>query len=184
MAALHSFSLAPCGPSPRRSGFGRAGGGGLGGGSAARHANECCHSSALDDAPAFRRSTRGSYCGFDPASSASGQVSRDRRRMLFRNRNPGAAAAPRAPALVPGDMMPEAAPARPAKPRGSTAPAPHYGSHPECVPDMSGLTWRNSNRDIMSIKKGHNKRIFCMCALLFPLVPATRLRSPGELRRV
>ena len=36
--------------------------------------------------------------------------------------------------------MPEAAPARRAKPRGSTAPAPHFGSHPECVPYMSGCS--------------------------------------------
>jgi len=30
-----------------------------------------------------------------------------------------------------------AAPARSASPRGSTAPAPHFGSHPECVPRTS-----------------------------------------------
>ena len=47
---------------------------------------------------------------------------------------PSAVAAPHASAVVPKGMMPEAAPARVASPRGSTALAPHCGSHPECVP--------------------------------------------------
>ena len=54
---------------------------------------------------------------------------------------PSAVAAPHASAVIPKGMMPEAAPARVASPRGSTALAPHCGSHPECVPgerDSSG----------------------------------------------
>jgi len=47
---------------------------------------------------------------------------------------PSAVAAPHASAVVPKGMMPEAAPARVASPRGSTALAPHFRSHPECVP--------------------------------------------------
>ena len=54
---------------------------------------------------------------------------------------PSAVAAPHASAVIPKGMMPEAAPAQVASPRGSTALAPHCGSHPECVPrerDCSG----------------------------------------------
>ena len=47
---------------------------------------------------------------------------------------PSAVAAPHASAVVPKGRMPEAAPARVASPRGSTALAPHFRSHPECVP--------------------------------------------------
>ena len=47
---------------------------------------------------------------------------------------PSAVAAPHASAVVPKGMMPGAAPARVASPRGSTALAPHFRSHPECVP--------------------------------------------------
>ena len=54
---------------------------------------------------------------------------------------PSAVTAPHASAVVPKGMMPKAAPARVASPRGSTALAPHCGSHPERVPrerDCSG----------------------------------------------
>jgi hypothetical protein len=47
---------------------------------------------------------------------------------------PSPVTAPHASAVVPKGMMPKAAPARIASPRGSTALAPHCGSHPECVP--------------------------------------------------
>ena len=47
---------------------------------------------------------------------------------------PSSVAAPHASAVVPKGMMPGAAPARLASPRGSTALAPHFRSHPECVP--------------------------------------------------
>jgi hypothetical protein len=47
---------------------------------------------------------------------------------------PSPVTAPHASAVVPKGLMPEAAPARIASPRGSTALAPHHGSHPECVP--------------------------------------------------
>ena len=53
---------------------------------------------------------------------------------------PSPVTAPHASAVVPKDLMPEAAPARVASPRGSTALAPHFGSHPECVPRMSELS--------------------------------------------
>jgi hypothetical protein len=44
---------------------------------------------------------------------------------------PSPGKAPPAAALVPQRMMPGAAPARIASPRGSTVPAPRSGSHPE-----------------------------------------------------
>jgi len=49
---------------------------------------------------------------------------------------PSPVAAPHGPVVVPASMMPGAAPARVASPRGSTALAPHHGSHPECVPRL------------------------------------------------
>src|SRR5580704_8302577 len=52
---------------------------------------------------------------------------------------PSPADAPRAPAVIPADMMPEAARERFARPRAGTAPAPHLRSHPECVPSLGGL---------------------------------------------
>jgi hypothetical protein len=47
---------------------------------------------------------------------------------------PSPVEAPHASAVVPKRMMPKAAPAQVASPRGSTALAPHFRSHPECVP--------------------------------------------------
>jgi hypothetical protein len=47
---------------------------------------------------------------------------------------PSPVTAPHASAVIPKGMMPKAAPARIASPRGSTALAPHCRSHPECVP--------------------------------------------------
>jgi hypothetical protein len=46
---------------------------------------------------------------------------------------PSPAAAPRAPAVIPADMMPEAARERFAKPPAGTALTPPSGSHPECA---------------------------------------------------
>ena len=47
--------------------------------------------------------------------------------------------APSASAVLPKGMMPEATPAQVASPRGSTALAPHFRSHPECVPRWQSL---------------------------------------------
>jgi hypothetical protein len=47
---------------------------------------------------------------------------------------PSPVEAPHTSAVVPKRMMPKAAPAQVASPRGSTALAPHFRSHPECVP--------------------------------------------------
>ncbi len=52
---------------------------------------------------------------------------------------PSPAKAPPASVVVPKRMMPRAAPARVANPRGSTALAPHTGSHPECAPLVSEI---------------------------------------------
>jgi hypothetical protein len=46
---------------------------------------------------------------------------------------PSPAAAPRAPAVIPADMMPEAARERFARPPAGTALTPPSGSHPECA---------------------------------------------------
>ena len=51
---------------------------------------------------------------------------------------PSPAAAPRAPVVMPADMMPEAARERFARPRAGTAPAPHLRSHPECTLRWAG----------------------------------------------
>jgi len=48
---------------------------------------------------------------------------------------PSPAEAPRAPVVMPADMMPEAARERFARPRAGTAPAPPSGSHPKCAFD-------------------------------------------------
>jgi len=85
---------------------------------------------------------------FDIAGSASGHASWDAdktrdpkitrssksRRALPALSCPSPVTAPHASAVVPKGLMPEAAPARVASRRGSTALAPHCGSHPECVP--------------------------------------------------
>jgi hypothetical protein len=85
---------------------------------------------------------------YDIAGSAPGHASwdanervieKDRaqaksRRALPAPSCPSPVTAPHASAVVPKGLMPEAAPARIANPRGSTALAPHCGSHPECVP--------------------------------------------------
>ena len=52
---------------------------------------------------------------------------------------PSAVTAPHASAVVPKGMTPEAAPARIASPRGSTALAPHCRSHPGMRPSMSEI---------------------------------------------
>jgi hypothetical protein len=51
---------------------------------------------------------------------------------------PSPAEAPRAPAVIPADMMPEAARERFARPHAGTAPAPHLRSHPECALRWAG----------------------------------------------
>ena len=51
---------------------------------------------------------------------------------------PSPAAAPRAPVVMPADMMPGAARERFARPRAGTAPAPHLRSHPECALRWAG----------------------------------------------
>ena len=51
---------------------------------------------------------------------------------------PSPAEAPRAPAVIPVDMMPEAARERFARPHAGTAPAPHLRSHPECALRWAG----------------------------------------------
>ena len=86
-------------------------------------------------APAFRRFTAAlagtvtSRLSFRPCFLERGH---NGRYPLFRR--PSAVEAPHASAVVPRRMMPKAAPARVASPRGSTALAPHFGSHPECAP--------------------------------------------------
>jgi hypothetical protein len=52
---------------------------------------------------------------------------------------PSPAAAPRAPAVIPADMMPEAARERFAKPPAGTAPAPHLQIASGMRPSMGGL---------------------------------------------
>jgi hypothetical protein len=47
--------------------------------------------------------------------------------------------APRRPVVMPAERWPRAARERFARPRAGTAPAPHSGSHPECVPRSSRL---------------------------------------------
>ena len=51
-------------------------------------------------------------------------------------------------------LMPEAAPARIASSRGATALAPHFGSHPECVPRMSEMR-RNATLSVTTINDCH-----------------------------
>jgi hypothetical protein len=86
-------------------------------------------------APAFRRFDRGSRRDSHPCSTP-GHVSWDleSKGALPALSRPSPVTAPHASAVIPKGMMPEAAPARVASPRGSTALAPHCGSHPECVP--------------------------------------------------
>jgi hypothetical protein len=119
---------------------------------AARHADECtpsAHSSACGARPPSGASTAALARDFDIAGSASGHASWDADKCVIRKSGsrtaksrralpalscPSPVTAPHASAVVPKGLMPEAAPARIASPRGSTALAPHYGSHPECVP--------------------------------------------------
>jgi hypothetical protein len=111
-------------------------------------------------APAFRRYAAALVRNSDIPDPAPGHVSWERgrthdprsvrgesRRALPALSCHSPVTAPHASALVPKDLMPEAAPARVASPRGSTAPAPHFGSHPECVPRMSGISIRNQIQD-------------------------------------
>src|SRR6202795_4924515 len=52
---------------------------------------------------------------------------------------PSPAAAPRAPAVIPADMMPEAARERFARPPAGTAPAPHLQIASGMRPSMGGV---------------------------------------------
>jgi hypothetical protein len=73
--------------------------------------------------------------------STSGQVSWDVvRRDLPALSCPSPAAAPRAPVVVPADMMPEAARERFARPPAGTAPAPHLQIASGMRPSMGGLS--------------------------------------------
>ena len=89
---------------------------------------------------AFRRSTaaltevsRPRHFGFRP-----GFLGRGSRRRYPPCACPSPAEAPRAPAVIPADMMPEAARERFARPPAGTAPAPHLRSHPECALRRAG----------------------------------------------
>ncbi len=118
---------------------------------AARHADKCtqsAHSSACGARPPSGASTAALARDFDIAGSASGHASWDADKCVIRKSGyrlksrralptlscPSPVTAPHASAVVPRGLMPEAAPARIASPRGGTALAPHCGSHPECVP--------------------------------------------------
>jgi hypothetical protein len=83
---------------------------------------------------------RGSRQGCDPLTQLQAMLPGiENQAGVTRSTCPSPATAPRASAIVPKGMMPKAAPARIASPRGSTALAPHFGSHPECVPRMSEM---------------------------------------------
>jgi hypothetical protein len=103
---------------------------------------------------AFRRSTavltevsRPRHFDFRP-----GFLGRGPRRRYPPCACPSPAEAPRAPVVVPADMMPEAARERFARPPAGTAPAPHLRSHPECVPSMGGLFVQLSHPSPLSRK--------------------------------
>jgi len=94
-----------------------------------------CALICLRGAPAFRRFDRGSRRDSHPCSvSRPCFLGLGIRRALPALSCPSPVTAPHASAVVPKGMMPKAAPARVASPRGSTALAPHFRSHPECVP--------------------------------------------------
>jgi len=59
---------------------------------------------------------------------------------------PSAVTAPHASVLMPKGMMPEAAPARVASPRGSTALAPHFRIASGMRPSMSEILYRVTER--------------------------------------
>jgi hypothetical protein len=107
-----------------------------------RHAGECCHSLALrarqrliSRAARLSALRRGSRQDFDiPAQLQAMLPGTWFRRALPALACPSAVEAPHASAVVPKGMMPKAAPAQVASLRGSTALAPHFRSHPECVP--------------------------------------------------
>jgi hypothetical protein len=115
------------------------------------HTNRCRHLPALrarraprtirlreppaSGALAFRRSTaaltevsRPRILDFRPGFLGRGCL-----RALPAHSCPSPADAPRAPAVIPADMMPEAARERFARPPAGTALAPPSGSHPECA---------------------------------------------------
>ncbi len=113
------------------------------------HTNRCCHLPALrarraprtirlreppaSGALAFRRSTAALAVVSRPRlfDFRPGFLGRGRLRALPALACPSPAAAPRAPAIIPADMMPEAARERFARPPAGTALAPLSGSHLE-----------------------------------------------------
>src|SRR5580704_5758193 len=130
-----------------------------------RHTNRCHHLPALrarraprtirlreppaSGALTFRRSTTALTEVSRPRLSTSGQVSWD---AAVGGRYPPCACpspaeAPRAPAVIPADMMPEAARERFARPPAGTALTPPSGSHPECALRWARLSFYNRNRD-------------------------------------
>ena len=107
-------------------------------GAEARHADKCTQSAHLSACGA--RSPSGATPRLSPGlshpGSAPGHACWDRSGQAFYPPFPvpSPVEAPHASAVVPKGMMPKAAPAQVASPRGSTALAPHFRSHPECVP--------------------------------------------------
>jgi hypothetical protein len=100
----------------------------------------CCHPLALRARSPLGAPPRLSRRIFRSDVAASGQVSWDVvRRALPRFSCPSPAEAPRAPVVVPADMMPEAARERTANPPAGTAPAPRSGVPREHVPHMSEM---------------------------------------------
>jgi hypothetical protein len=115
-----------------------------------RHANRCCHLLALRARPRADRSalaSRRSTAALTEVSrprlfdSRPGFLGRGSSRALPALSCPSPAAAPRAPAVIPVDMMPRAARERTANPRAGTAPAPRSGvprEHVPCERDWAG----------------------------------------------
>ena len=107
-------------------------------GAEARHADKCTQSAHLSACGA--RSPSGATPRLSPglshSGSAPGHACRDRSGQAFYPPFPvpSPVEAPHASAVVPKGMMPKAAPAQVASLHGSTALAPHFRSHPECVP--------------------------------------------------
>ena len=107
-------------------------------GAEARHADKWTQSAHLSACGA--RSPSGATPRLSPGlshpGSAPGHACWDRSGQTFYPPFPvpSPVEAPHASAVVPKGMMPKAAPAQVASPRGSTALAPHFRSHPECVP--------------------------------------------------
>jgi hypothetical protein len=79
---------------------------------------------------------------------------------------PSPAEAPRAPVVVPADMMPGAARERFARPPAGTALAPHAGSHPDASPRgraavYVGILSAKSRGYSAEIPKGNNRLNLC-----------------------